>query len=243
MSTAAQIVEIPYGYCQCGCGQKTAIPKHSISTRGIVKGVPVKFVRFHYSTHVSRQHQEQAMLSYRPTGYCECGCGNKTLINRATWKGRKGMVKGQPMRFMPGHNRWTSTPLWIVNPATNCWIWQRSTDGKYGTLSVVLADGTRKTVKAHRYFYEQKHGPIPDGKVLDHVKDRCISKLCVNPDHVEPVTQIENIRRGSKCRLTQGNVDEMRMLRLQGWSGIKIAKRFGISWTHAYQIINRRAWA
>jgi hypothetical protein len=35
-------------------------------------------------------------------------------------------------------------------------------------------------------------GPVPDGLVLDHL---CRRKHCVNPDHTEPVTQAENIRR------------------------------------------------
>jgi hypothetical protein len=36
-------------------------------------------------------------------------------------------------------------------------------------------------------------GPIPDGLVLDHL---CRNKLCVNPKHLEPVTNQENILRG-----------------------------------------------
>lgn len=38
---------IPYGYCQCGCGQKTSIAKVSRNRSGYVKGQPVRYVRGH----------------------------------------------------------------------------------------------------------------------------------------------------------------------------------------------------
>jgi len=39
--------EIPYGYCHCGCGQKTWIPTKTQTKNGWVKGQPVKFVGGH----------------------------------------------------------------------------------------------------------------------------------------------------------------------------------------------------
>lgn len=52
-------------------------------------------------------------------------------------------------------------------------------------------------VPAHRYAYESIVGPIPNGMVLDHVKQRCGNRACVNPAHLEPVTNRVNILRGS----------------------------------------------
>ena len=50
---------------------------------------------------------------------------------------------------------------------------------------------------AHRFAYELLVGPIPEGLTLDHVKARgCTSTLCVNPAHLEPVTNEVNILRG-----------------------------------------------
>ncbi len=46
---------------------------------------------------------------------------------------------------------------------------------------------------AHRRVYELLRGPIPEGLTLDHL---CRERSCVNPDHLEPVTFRENIRRG-----------------------------------------------
>lgn len=44
--------EIPYGYCQCGCGQKTAISDRTDPVRGVTKGEPRRFVLAHSSRGV-----------------------------------------------------------------------------------------------------------------------------------------------------------------------------------------------
>jgi hypothetical protein len=55
-----------------------------------------------------------------------------------------------------------------------------------------------KIVYAHRVSYEISVGPIPLGMEIDHVKTRgCLSTLCVNPLHLEPVVPKENVRRSS----------------------------------------------
>ncbi|WP_197481922.1 HNH endonuclease signature motif containing protein [Rhodococcus sp. HS-D2] len=85
-----------------------------------------------------------------------------------------------------------------------CWQWvgaifQKPT-GSYGQLRVGRR-GEAKVVRAHRYSYETYVGAIPQGLVLDHL---CRNTLCVNPDHLEAVTQKVNMSRGrhatkSKC--------------------------------------------
>jgi hypothetical protein len=46
---------------------------------------------------------------------------------------------------------------------------------------------------AHRISYEHFVGPIPKGLFIDHL---CRMRACVNPGHLEPVTTLENARRG-----------------------------------------------
>ncbi len=50
-----------------------------------------------------------------------------------------------------------------------------------------------RSYKAHRVIYEWIKGSIPEGLELDHL---CRDRSCVNPWHLEPVTHLENIRRG-----------------------------------------------
>jgi hypothetical protein len=70
-----------------------------------------------------------------------------------------------------------------------CWEWKcPPTGGGYGQFTI---EG--KVFKAHRVAYELTIGPIPNGLVLDHL---CRNRICVNPHHMEPVTQRENIMRG-----------------------------------------------
>lgn len=77
-----------------------------------------------------------------------------------------------------------------IRKGTGCWEWTGTLDG-YG-YGVITVEGQR--TKAHRFMYQQTIGPIPAGLVIDHL---CCNTACVNPAHMEPVTHLENTRRGS----------------------------------------------
>lgn len=80
-----------------------------------------------------------------------------------------------------------------VDRTEGCWTWTASTNGAgYGVLAM-SRDGMK--VLAHRFSYELAYGPIPPGLVIDHL---CRNTRCVNPSHLEAVTQkVNNLRGGS----------------------------------------------
>lgn len=74
-----------------------------------------------------------------------------------------------------------------------CWEWTGAKNlGGYGSIHVGPRGSAR--LAAHRLAYELLIGPIPDGLCLDHL---CRNRACVNPAHLEPVTNRENILRGT----------------------------------------------
>ncbi|UVF62330.1 HNH endonuclease [Nitrososphaeria virus YSH_462411] len=77
----------------------------------------------------------------------------------------------------------------MVDKTGNCWEWVGSKNWLgYGQFSFY-----GKTTATHRLSYQHYKGEIPDGMVLDHL---CRVRHCINPEHLEVVTNKENILRG-----------------------------------------------
>jgi len=157
---------------------------------------------------------------------CECGCGKPVPMAKHTYS-RSGQVKGQPVRFLPGHNGRTApaldrilalateelAPANLGPDALPCWLVpsNRKADGRRR----VRVDG--EDTFAYHVTYVEFIGPFPDGLVPDHL---CRRPACVNPWHLDPVPGRVNIARGvgptaengrkEVCRnghpLTEGNV-------------------------------------
>lgn len=72
----------------------------------------------------------------------------------------------------------------LVAPS-GCWIWQRQVKGGYGQ-----ANFSGRMVAIHRLALEAKHGAPLGTQQAHHV---CANRLCVNPDHLQPVTHMANM--------------------------------------------------
>jgi len=82
----------------------------------------------------------------------------------------------------------------IPIPFCGCQVWLGRVDrGGYGRVATGAGRGMMPYY-AHRLAYEFAKGPMPDGLVTDHL---CRVRSCVNPDHLEAVTIVENLRRGA----------------------------------------------
>src|SRR5882757_480341 len=119
-------------------------------------------------------------------------CIHSTVGDCSSSRLRRGMCERHYRRVAA-----TGTPVkratgWgtlVVKQEDGCWIWQGPpSNAGYGSYNV----HNDRTYIAHRYVYELHKGPVPDGLDLDHL---CMVKMCVNPDHLEPVTRKENHRR------------------------------------------------
>jgi hypothetical protein len=78
---------------------------------------------------------------------------------------------------------------YMPDPNSGCWLWIGSISPQgYGHF---FHGG--QMVGAHRFSYEHEHGLIPAGLQIDHL---CRVRSCVNPSHLEPVTNRENTLRG-----------------------------------------------
>lgn len=132
---------------------------------------------------------------------CRCDCGRLTTVRNDHIVGKRVVSCGcwnheamsEPERIA---RFWEQ-----VDKTSDCWIWRgpmKSTG--YGQINWGKTEDGKKIVRyAHRVSYELSVGPIPTGLTLDHL---CRNTVCVNPEHLEPVTQSENTRRGGNGRKT-----------------------------------------
>lgn len=118
--------------------------------------------------------------------------------------------------------------MYDVDP-DGCWIWRAGGNGHgYGATPVEMRREGFHT--AHRWFYAQANGGVcPD--TLDHL---CRNRRCVNPDHLEPCSRGENVRRGDVAKLTWEKVADLRasaasMCGSQREIARRLAPVFGIS--------------
>lgn len=169
----------------------------------------------------AKRVNELSTVANRRGGLCGCGCGQVTAVIKRS-NATRGLVAGEHREFLKGHQfraRGVPPEGYIVDEKTGCWNWclGLNTSGYAQTRH----DG--RLVLVHRRNYEEKYGPIPAGMVPDHL---CRNRRCVNPDHLEIVTPLENHRRGASPKLTPDQVAE---IRASSEPHRVLAKRYGIS--------------
>ncbi len=95
-----------------------------------------------------------------------------------------GTVKSPAERFWPK----------VDKRPGGCWLWTGAVlRNGYGYFGLSCVRSAPKSILAHRWAYIDANGEPPEGLVIDHL---CRVRTCVNPAHMEPVTQQVNLLRG-----------------------------------------------
>ncbi len=115
--------------------------------------------------------------------------------------------------------------------------------------AIVTVKDDKKLTAAH-YIYEECFGKIPEGLVVRH---KCDNTNCINPEHMETGTYLDNIRdkvernrttageKNAGCKLTIEQAKEIKGL--QGIEPIgKVAQRYGIGTTQIWRIWTGENW-
>lgn len=120
----------------------------------------------------------------------------------------------------------------------DCWLWAGpvSESTGYGFMSDSFYNGSRP---AHRVVYEALIGAIPNGMLLDHL---CRITLCINPKHLEVVTNAENQRRGAATKLQTADISKIRKLILGGIGQNQLAYEYGVHQSTISRIVNNKRW-
>ena len=102
-------------------------------------------------------------------------------------------------KFLVGDGCWEATH---TTPCGN----PKKDGTKYRRAFIRVAGRTRFL---HAVVWELFNGPVPAGLVLDHL---CRNTRCVRPDHLEPVTQGENVARGDRHKIPRTHCAEGHLL-------------------------------
>lgn len=106
----ASRTDIPYGYCRCGCGEKTKLATRSYTGKGIVNGLPLWYIKGH-----QRRTNPQTRYKVEDCGY-ETPCWVWQLKTSADGYAMVSAGMGRPV---PAHHFYYEQRFGPLPPGTN----------------------------------------------------------------------------------------------------------------------------
>ena len=140
-------------------------------------------------------------------------------------------------------------PFEFIIDEDGCFICVSHTTKNKNQPAITSKKGVKMSVP--RYIYEECFGLIPDGLVVRH---KCDNGNCLNPEHMELGTQIDNIKdkvernrtiygeRNHFCKLKANEVEQIKSLKGKKL-GTEVAREFDISSSQIYKIWSGKNWA
>ena len=138
---------------------------------------------------------------------------------------------------MNGHKNGTRyKKLVSIKKPGDCWQWT-------GSITKNTGYGQKQwhgeSWLAHRWVWTMLFGSIKRGMTINH---KCSNRGCVNPHHLEVVTQSENIRHGAGASLTKEQVIKIRAIPVKRGDREKIASKYGVSAVTISDIRLYKSW-
>jgi len=139
----------------------------------------------------------------------------------------------------------------------SCWTWTASLDRHgYGQFFPSKRGEKKRAVRAHRFSWELRNGPIPrgDGYHGNCLCHRCDNRRCVNPGHMFVGTQTDNIndtvskartRHGEarpQAKLRAAQIPVIRRMHAAGAAQGDLARRYGVTQQTISNVVVYRTW-
>lgn len=139
-----------------------------------------------------------------------------------------------------------------IQKTDTCWLWTGTIDRNgYGILHSRKLDGSKM---AHRFSYELRYGPIPDGLYVCHNCPIQDTRNCCNPEHLFLGDQAANIadavQKGRMRHGTQHHSSKLDSDRIElifelyeaGDSHRTIAKKLGVTHMTIGRVLRNQSW-
>ncbi len=138
-----------------------------------------------------------------------------------------------------------------VDRASSCWLWTAGADEDgYGKF----VPAHHEQVRAHRFSWMLRFGPIPDGLMVLHNCPDGDNPRCVNPAHLWLGTNADNQKdrlakgrssygeRQGAHKLTADAVAQIRAECAGGATKISLARKHGVSPSNIRRIVAGETW-